>query len=297
MTWIPTGTLFVMMLALGMTLRIDDFRRLASAPLAIAIGLFGQLVWLPLVAFALAHVFPLSQTQAVGLVLIAACPGGVVSNVIARLARGDVALSISLTAASSIVSFLSVPFVVGLAMRSFVAGDGAGFSLTFADMASPLFLTTALPVLLGMALLRGWPALAARVQRPLLGISTGVLMLLVAGLGVRMAQSAGELSLAQLFVQTTPAVVALVAITMGGGLLASHLARLDAARTRTLALEIGLQNFNLALVVSITLLGDQRYAGPALVYLPVMFLFAFAVVAVAQRRDATSGIPSAAHID
>lgn len=297
MSWIPTGTLFAMMLALGMTLRLDDFRRLATAPVAIAIGLLGQLVWLPLVAFALAHLFPLSKTQAVGLVLIAACPGGVVSNVITRLARGDVALSISLTAASSIVCFVTVPVIVGLAMRSFGVAEQAAFSLTFADMASPLFSTTALPVLLGMALLRWWPALAARVQRPLLGVSTVVLMLLVVGLGVGMAQSAGELALGQLFVQTTPAVVALIAITMGGGLFAARLAGLDGARTRTLALEIGLQNFNLALVVSMSLLGEQRYAGPALVYLPAMFLFSGAVVAAARRSDAASGLPTTAPID
>lgn len=297
MSWIPTGTLFAMMLALGMTLRLDDFRRLATAPVAIAIGLLGQLVWLPLVAFALAHLFPLSKTQAVGLVLIAACPGGVVSNVITRLARGDVALSISLTAASSIVCFVTVPVIVGLAMRSFGVAEQAAFSLTFADMASPLFSTTALPVLLGMALLRWWPALAARVQRPLLGVSTVVLMLLVVGLGVGMAQSAGELALGQLFAQTTPAVVALIAITMGGGLLAARLAGLDGARTRTLALEIGLQNFNLALVVSMSLLGEQRYAGPALVYLPAMFLFSGAVVAAARRSDAASGLPTTAPID
>lgn len=297
MSWIPTGTLFAMMLALGMTLRLDDFRRLATAPVAIAIGLLGQLVWLPLVAFALAHLFPLSKTQAVGLVLIAACPGGVVSNVITRLARGDVALSISLTAASSIVCFVTVPVIVGLAMRSFGVAEQAAFSLTFADMASPLFSTTALPVLLGMALLRWWPALAARVQRPLLGVSTVVLMLLVVGLGVGMAQSAGELALGQLFAQTTPAVVALIAITMGGGLFAARLAGLDGARTRTLALEIGLQNFNLALVVSMSLLGEQRYAGPALVYLPAMFLFSGAVVAAARRSDAASGLPTTAPID
>jgi len=285
MSWIPTLTLFAMMLALGMTLRVEDFRRLAALRAAVALGMTGQLVLLPLVAFGVAHAFALSRTQAIGLVLIAACPGGVVSNVLSRLARGDVALSISLTAASSVVSFLSVPLVVGLGMRAF-GGDGPRVALTFAEMASPLFGTTALPVIVGMGVLHRWPSLAARLHRPLLGASTGVLMLLIAGLAVGSARNASELSLGILFREAAPAVVALVAITMGIAALLARVLDLGAATSRTLVLEVGLQNFNLALVVAMSMLGEQRYAGPALVYLPVMFAFAGAVIAMGRRSEA-----------
>ncbi|HEU4427692.1 MAG TPA: bile acid:sodium symporter [Myxococcota bacterium] len=283
MSWIPTLTLFVMMLALGMTLRPLDFRRLATMRRAVLLGLLGQLVLLPLVAFALARVFPLSRTQAIGLVLIAACPGGVVSNVVSRFARGDVALSISLTAASSLVCFLSLPFVVGLALRAF-GGDGPHIELAFADMAAPLFGTTALPALLGMAVLQLRPALAERLHRPLLGLSTLVLMLLVIGLAVGVARSSSELSLGELFRDVIPPVVALVSITMGVGLACARALGLDSATARTLALEIGLQNFNLALVVAMSVIGEQRYAGPALVYLPVMYGFAGIVIAWGIRE-------------
>jgi BASS family bile acid:Na+ symporter len=296
MSWIPTLTLFAMMLALGMTLRVDDFRRLGGLRAAVALGLLGQLVLLPLLAFGIASAFPLSHTQAIGLVLIAACPGGVVSNVLSRLARGDVALSISLTAASSAVSFLTVPFVVGLGMRAF-GGEGPRVVLTFAEMATPLFATTALPVLLGMALLRRRPALAQRLHRPLLAVSTGVLMLLIAALAVGSAVNARELLLARLFRETAPAVAALVAIAMGITAAGARVLRLGAPTSRTLALEVGLQNFNLALVVAMSLLGDQRYAGPALVYLPVMFVFAGVVVAMGRRdeRGGPGDEPSPSH--
>ena len=289
MSWIPTLTLFLMMLALGMTLRVDDFRRLAVLRRAVALGLAGQLVALPAVAFLLAHAFSLPRTQAIGLVIIAACPGGVVSNVLTRFARGDVALSISLTAASSIVAFVTVPFVVGLAMETF-GGEGARIELGFVEMAVPLFGTTALPALAGMAVLRFRPRWAERLERPLLAVSTTVLMLLIAGLTVGMVRSAGELSLGSLFASATAPVVALVAITMGLGVFGARALGLDGATTRTIALEIGLQNFNLALVVAMSMLGEQRYAGPAVIYLPTMFAFASAVIAIGRAEPGPRGI-------
>lgn len=282
MTTIATLTLFAMMLALGMTLRPADFRRLATARSAVALGLLGQWVLLPAVGFGLAWGLALSPTQAVGLVLIAACPGGVVSNVFSRLAAGDVALSISLTAASSLVSFVTVPFVVGLGLEAF-AGEAAGFTLTFAEMATPLFTTTALPVLLGMAWLHARPASAARVRGPLLAVSTGILLLLIVGLGVGVTHQAESLSLDTLVRGAAPAVALLVASTMASGWLGARLLGLAPAVQRTLALEIGLQNFNLALVVALSLLGEARYAGPALLYLPVMLGFAGVVVAASRR--------------
>jgi BASS family bile acid:Na+ symporter len=282
MRWIPTLTLFVMMLSLGMTLRLEDFRRIASKPAAVTVGILGQLVLLPLVALPLALLLAPSPTQAIGLVLIAACPGGVISNVLSRLARGDVALSITLTAVSSMVCFATIPFVVGLALRA-VAGDSTELVLGFGEMAMSLFGTTALPVLLGMLLLASRPALAARLHGPLLSGSTVVLLLLVLALAVQVTRSAEDLSLADLARGSLLPVVALVAITMSSGVLAARALHLDAATSRTLALEIGVQNFNLALVVGMTLLGEQRYAGPALIYLPVMLLAGGLVVASGHR--------------
>lgn len=282
MRWIPTLTLFVMMLSLGMTLRLEDFRRIASKPAAVTVGILGQLVLLPLVALPLALLLAPSPTQAIGLVLIAACPGGVISNVLSKLARGDVALSITLTAVSSVVCFATIPFVVGIALRA-VGGDSTEVVLGFGEMAVSLFGTTALPVLLGMLLLTSRPALAARLHGPLLTGSTVVLLLLVLALVVRVASSAEDLSLADLVRGSLLPVVALVAITMGCGVLAARALHLDAATSRTLALEIGVQNFNLALVVAMTLLGEQRYAGPALIYLPVMLLAGGLVVASGRR--------------
>jgi BASS family bile acid:Na+ symporter len=288
MSWIPTATLFAMMLALGMTLRPVDFRRIATAPAAVLLGLLGQLVLLPVAAFAIARWLELSPTLAIGLVLIAACPGGVMSNALTQLARGDLALSITLTSLSSLVSFTSVPFVLSLALDAFGGGERR-VALSFVEMAATLFATTVLPVGIGMASLRWRSAVAERLHRPLLHGSTAVLMLMILALFVSLWRSSGDLSMARLLRDGTPAVVALIATTMTAGALAARALDLDAAIARTITLEIGVQNVNLALVVA-SLLGEQRYAGAAVLYLPVMFGFASGVIALGRRAEARRSV-------
>ncbi|MDD9942203.1 MAG: bile acid:sodium symporter [Myxococcales bacterium] len=276
---IPTATLFAMMVAMGMTLRLDDFRRLALQPTPIGFGLLGQLVMLPLAAFAIAALLALPQNHAVGLVLIAACPGGITSNALAHYARGDTALSISLTALSSLVSFVTVPFVVSLGIRLSEQASSV-VELPHTEMVLKLLLTTALPVFLGMAALHYGPGLVARLQRPLLLSATGVLILLVVGLGVSV--SSRKEDIAGLW-RTVPAVVLLIGSMMGVGMLGARALRLNAAQGRTIAIELGIQNFNLALVVAVSVLDRPRYVGPALVYMPVMLLFAGGLIAAVRR--------------
>lgn len=280
MSWNPTATLFFMMLGLGMTLAGDDFRRIASAPRAVALGLFGQLVLLPFMAFAIASLLGLDPPLAIGLVLIAACPGGVTSNVFTWLARGEVALSLSLTALSSLVSFLTVPFLVSLALRAW-AGAEASVELSLGETLGTIFASTALPVLLGMGVKRLRPDLADRLHRPLIGTSSAVLVLLIIGLGVSTWGSEQDIS--GLAARSAPAVALLIVATSGMGFAAARALRLGGATARTLALEIGVQNFNLALVVALSLLGDIRYAGAGLIYLPVMLGFGSVIVVLGRR--------------
>jgi BASS family bile acid:Na+ symporter len=291
MSWIPTLTLFTMMLALGMTLRLGDFARAASMPSAVALGLLGQLVLQPLFAFGLARGLELSPTPAIGLVLIAACPGGVVSNALVQLARGDVALSILLTGLSSLVSFVTLPAAIAFAMR-FFGGEGSPVVLSFAELVATLFGTTALPVLLGMLVLGQRPALAKRLHRPLLNASTGVLLLMIAGLFASLVTS-GELSLASLFRRVLPAVVVLVGGTMAAGYGLARALGHGATTARTLGLEGSMQNVNMALVVAVAFLGEQRFGGPAVVYLPVSFAFAGLMI-VLGRREASAAVPRGA---
>lgn len=289
---VATASLFLMMLAMGMGLRAEDFLRVFRQPVAFAVGGIGQILLLPAVAFALARGLDLPAPQAVGLMLIAACPGGATSNAFSRFARGDVALSVSLTAFSSALSFATVPLVVGLGVRAF-AGADAGLELPFGETALGLFTQTALPIGLGMAGLHRFPRIAGRVRGPLLAVSTAVLLVLVLGLGA----SLGGSDALRLLRTSGPAVALLIACMLGVAGVAGTRLGLAPAQRRTIAIELAVQNFNLALVVALGILDEPLYLGPALVYLPVMLLFAGGLAAAVSWRGrgaAGAGLSSAA---
>ncbi len=280
-TLIPTVTLAMMMLALGMELRLGDFMRLLAAPRPAMLGVMGQLVVLPGIAFLIALTLPLDRTTAIGIVLLAACPGGATSNMFSRYARGDVALSIALTALSSIAAPVTVPVIVGGALW-LLAGTEAAIPVSTREMIVTLVLTTALPVVLGMALLHRFPALAARIRGTLLGIATAVMVLLVIGLAVNTTRVQPDV--AGMFARSTLVVLLLM---VSGASLAAWAGRrfgLPGPQRRTLALEVGIQNINLALVVAIGFLGEPGFLGPTLVYLPFMMLFGGVVVMLGRRR-------------
>jgi BASS family bile acid:Na+ symporter len=263
---IPTARLFLMMLAMGMTLDVADFRRVVARPLGFALGATGQLVVLPAAAFTIAWLGALRPELAIGLLLIAACPGGVTSNAVTHWARGDVALSILLTAFSSLVAFVTLPIVVNLGLMGFGEAS-ADIVLPVGETMAKLFLSTALPVLLGMWIRSHRLALAERWHGPLLYGSAGLLVLLVLALGFRlMAEDLGEL-----FVVAAPAVGLLITLMMIFGWTSGRLLRLPRAQSRTVAIEIGLQNFNLAMVIALSILEREEFLGPALIYLPTMF--------------------------
>lgn len=286
---IPTLTLFVMMLAMGMTLGVPDFTRVVTRPLGFAVGAVGQLIVLPLVAFAIARGFSLSAELAIGLMLIAACPGGVTSNAVTYLARGDTALSILLTVFSSLLAFLSVPIVVNLGLIGFGLEAGE-IRLPFGETAITLFTTTALPVFIGMFVRARWPGVAGDWHRPLLYGSFAALMLMVLSLGVSLM---GE-DLTSLLMGGSLPVALLIAVMMSLGLAASRAVGLAPAQRRTVAIELGLQNFTLALVLAFSILEEPRYLGPALLYLPTMFAAVGLLVAVARISDRERSPPGPA---
>ena len=277
---IPSATLFVMMFAMGLGLTPADFGRVLTRPRAAVLGAIGQLVALPAVALAIAVSLPLSPTTAAGLVLIAACPGGSTSNALSHLARGDLALSITLTAVSSFVAFAWVPTVLAISLP-FVDRGGAGVSLPFGEAVAHLGLTTAAPVLAGLVVRQLRADLAERWRGPLLGASIGVLLLLIAALPFGLASE--EVDLASLFREATAPVVLLLAVTIGIALLAARAARLDRAQGVTLALEVGIQNFNLAMVVALQLLREPELLGTAIAYLPAMLAAGAVLVAYGRR--------------
>ncbi|MFQ4139949.1 bile acid:sodium symporter family protein [Nodosilinea sp. PGN35] len=274
--------LFAVMLGMGLGLTVDDFTRVLVYPKAVVVGLLAQLILLPLLGFGLASVLPLTPELAVGVMILAACPGGPTSNLVTYLARGNVALSITLTAISSLVTVFTIPLVVNLAMGAFL-GEAAALSLPFGATVGQIAVITLIPVAIGMVLHHYRPQFATRVERGVKWLSLALLGLIIAGLLVQQ-----RASVAGFFAQVglVTLVLNLVAMALGYGVAVA--ARLDRPSATAITVEVGIQNGTLAIAIASapTLLNQPDLAIPAAIYSLLMFATggAFAWWA-AQRGD------------
>lgn len=274
---IPLG-LAVLMIAVGLETRLSDFRALARVPSAVGLGLLVQLGGLPLLAALLAEVFALPAPHAVGLVLLAAAPGGVTANFVTLMARGDVALSVTLTVATSLAAPLAVPLWVGAAFARY-ADESVDVVMPFGPAIAAIFATTVLPLLLGVGLAHRRPDLAAAARPGMRRVSTVVFLIIVAAAVAAQwdALKAGALAVG-------PAALAFDLVALAIVIAASVLLGLPRARTAALVQTTGLRNVAVALTVAVTLLGRPDVAVAATVYVAVMNAVALAHVAWTRAR-------------
>lgn len=285
-TLLPLGLAFIMF-AVGVTLVPADFTRLLTQPRAVAAGLIGQLILLPLFAWWLAVAWQLPPEMAVGLVILGACPGGASSALITHLARGSAALSVTLTAITSVVALASMPIVVQLGLRHFL-GDATQIEFSIGKLVRGVFIITTVPVILGM-LLRAWlPAFTDRVQGTLGKVATALFVLIVIATFV----SQREALLAN-FATVGPAAASLNVAVMAAGIALGLVFRLNRPDSIAIASECGLQNAALGIFVATTLLAAPPLAVPSVVYALIMNLGAFALIAWARRwRAAPASVPA-----
>ena len=262
---------------MGLSLVPEDFRRVVLKPKAKIVGLCCQLLMLPAVAFALALAFRLPGELAVGLMVLAACPGGATSNVITHLSKGDTALSVTLTAISSMVCVFTIPWIVGWSMNWFM-GSGAAVALPFWKTLGQLTLVTIVPIVCGMAVRAARPALAQRLERPAAVFSLVFLALIIA------AAVAKEENLAHQFAVAGPAAISLNILTMVLGFAAGWLFGLPKSQRITISVEAGIQNGTLALAIALGLLDSPHIAMPSVVYSLFMFLTGGLMIAFFGRR-------------
>lgn len=257
--------LAVMMLGVGVNLTLSDFVALLSKPSALLAGSFAQMVMLPLMGVIVAVIFSLPPAYAIGILIVTFCPGGVTSNYITLLVRGDVALSVSLTLLSSLITPFSLPVLTSLALWVY----GQVTELPELDTAAAilqLVLITLAPIVLGMLLNTKYPHLTGLIRRPLKGLS---LLCFIVMVGAVTLQSWPTLTLGLVF-NTAPAVIALVILAMFCGVGIAQLTGLRRQQQVTLAIEVGIQNAATALFVTRMLLNNADMATSALVYGIVM---------------------------
>lgn len=269
----------IIMLGLGLSLTLGDFARIAKHPKAVVIALVCQLVLLPAVCFGLVLAFQLPPVLAVGMMLLAASPGGTTANLYSHLFRGDIALNISLTAINSIIAVFTLPIIVNLSIAYFEPGEGQ-VGIQFAK-ALEVFAIVLLPVAVGM-LIRWWkPAFAARMDKPVRIASVIILAVVIAGAVVSnraiLLENIGALA---------GITVLFCVLSLTIGFLVPRLFRVSREQAVASSFEIGIHNATLAIVIAQTVLGNIEMSLPAAVYGVLMFFVAAAFGFLIRGRGA-----------
>jgi len=273
---IPLG-LALIMFSLGLSLWLADFRRVVTQPRGVLIGLVNLLVLSPLLAFAIAELYALEAVFAVGLVLLGASPGGTMANLLTHLARGDTALSVSMTALSSLAATVTVPLYLALAINHFDAPLPDSVDTT--GIALRVFALTVVPLALGMAVRERAPAWVSRREQLVKRVALGVFLVLVVGAIVSEAAEVTK-HIGELVAATLTLNVAAMALSF----CIARAARLDLPQATAVSIELGVHNAALAIAVG-ALLADE-VSIPAAVYSVFMFVTAGLFARAMYRRNA-----------
>jgi BASS family bile acid:Na+ symporter len=269
----------VIMFGLGLDLTPGDFARIGKRPKAVALALACQLLLLPAVCFGLVLLFRLPPVLAVGMMLLAASPGGTTANLYSHLFRGDVALNISLTAINSVIAVLTLPVIVNLSIAWFQPGDmTVGLQL---KKTIEVFMIVLAPVGLGM-LVRGFkPGFARAMDKPVRLASVVILTLVIAG-----AVVSNFAVLKDDFIALAGIVVSFCILSLGIGFIVPRLFRINREQSIASAFEVGLHNATLAIVIAESVLAVPDMSLPAAVYGVLMFPLAAVFGLLISRKDA-----------
>lgn len=258
-------SLFIIMFGMGLSLTLADFSRVVKAPKAALIGICCQMLLLPIVAYVLIMAMGISGELAVGLMILAFCPGGVTSNMYCYLFKADVALSITLTSVVSVVTPFTIPVLTLLAMDLFM-GDQQQFTISVAEVIAQLVVITLVPVAIGMWIYNRYPGFAQKLEKGVKPLSIALLVLILVLITIKDWDN-----IPMYAAQAGIAAFSLNVVTLALGYLIAKLARLNRAQAISIGTEVGLQNGTLALLVSGTILGSSIMTIPAVTYSLIMF--------------------------
>ncbi|MCY1023303.1 bile acid:sodium symporter family protein [Pyxidicoccus sp. MSG2] len=261
----------IIMLGLGLSLTLEDFKRVIVYPRAVIVGLVCQMLLLPVVCALVAHAFNLPPELAVGLMLLSASPGGATANLFSHLARGDVALNITLTAVNSALTLFTLPLIINLSMTHFL-GEGRAVPMQFAKVVQ-VFVIVLGPVCVGMFVRSRRAELAQKLDRPIRLLSVLFLLAVIGGAVYQERENA-----LGYFAQVGPAALAFNVASMLVGYCVPLLIRLPRKQAVAIGMEIGIHNGMLAMAIALspTLLANPTMAIPPAIYSLVMYFTAAA---------------------
>lgn len=277
--------LAVIMFGLGLSLTADDFRRVRRHPRAVVVALLCQALLLPAVCFGLVIAFDLSPVLAVGMMLLAASPGGTTANLFSHLFGGDVALNVTLTAINAVVAIVTLPIITNLALLHFEPGIGQdGLGLQFGKVLQ-VFALVLVPVVIGLIVRSRSEAFARRMDRPVRHLSVVVLVAVIAG-----AVAAERSNIAGYLVDAGPVALLFCVLSLATGYFVPRWARVGKRQAIACSMEIGVHNSAVAMTLAISVLGSVGLAVPAAVY----GVLAYPVAALAGLLMTRLGSPASA---
>ncbi len=266
MTVVLPLSLFIIMLGMGLALKLADFKMVLVRPKAVALGVFAQMVILPFLAYLIVLGFGLTGAMAVGVMILALCPGGTTSNLYTYLAKGDIALSVTLTSVVSLIAPFTVPVMIVVFM-GLLMGEGQQVELPILKTIIQLVAITIVPISIGMFIHYKSPAFSAKAEKPVKIFSVLFLLLIVVLIIFKNINQMGEY-----FSQVGLAALTLNVACLFVGYGISKLAKLNEAQSKAIAIEVGFQNGTLAIVIALSLLQNTEMSIAATCYSISMFI-------------------------
>jgi BASS family bile acid:Na+ symporter len=272
-------SLAIIMFGMGLSLSPVDFKRVAVYPKAATLGILNQIVILPLVGFVLLLLIPMRTPElAVGIMILAACPGGPTSNLISHISKGDTALSITLTAISSLIVVITIPLIVNFSLRYFMQHNEY-VPLPVFDTIVKVIIITLIPVVIGMITKAKAPLFSARMERPV-KIMSGLLLFVI----IIAAILNDRENFLGFFAQAGPVALALNVAMLAVGYFTAKLARLQVSQSITISVESGIQNGTLGIAIAATLLKNPTMTISPAIYSLIMFMTAGIIIAWANLK-------------
>ena len=260
-------SLALIMFGMGLTLVVGDFARLFTYPKAVIVGLCNQLIFLPLIGFSIIVLFDLSSSMAIGIMILALCPGGPTSNLITQVSRGNIGLSVTLTALASLITVFTIPIILSKAITYFTGETGVVIELPIVQTMLQILIITVIPVSIGMVIRKKNEGFALRMERPMRTASTVLfviifLLVMIANKDL-IVEAMKEVGLATLLLNLS---------TMALGYITARAFRIKGKSQISITIESGIQNGTLAFVIATTILNNVEMGLPTGAYSIWMFI-------------------------
>lgn len=270
-------SLMIIMFGMGLSLRIADFKRVITYPKAIFVGLLSQMIILPLLAYLIAVGLNLSPVIAIGIMLLSACPGGATSNLLTHLAKGDLALSVSLTAIASLLSIITIPFIIQFALTEF-SGESQRIIVDSKSIILQLFAIVIVPITIGMLINAKFSNFAKRMEKPVKKASAIIFALVILGVLYNLR----AVFMDYIAEAGLPSILLNIA-TMVIGFILAVVFKLSRSQAISISIETGIQNGTLAITLATIALHNAEYSIVPAIYGLLMF-FTAAVIILLRKR-------------